>query len=75
MTVVLRDDYNSMFYGTREILTGFLLVFSLFFATYSLVYIKYKKRRMDDFYEIETKERELKHLEKKLSQINSLLEQ
>lgn len=41
---------------------------------FELVYFKYRKKRRDELYNIEMKENELKKLEKRFYQINSMLE-
>lgn len=74
ISILSLDRYSNGFYIPEDILYLFLLMFSLVFPMFALIYIRYKNRRSDVFYEIETQEREIKYLEKKLSDIKSLLE-
>lgn len=74
LIAIITNEHDYRFYLSREILCILLTMLSLCFAIFVLIYVKYKNKRRDEFYEIETKEREIKHLEKKLSQIKSMLE-
>lgn len=65
--------YSPNFYISKEVISLFIGVFPFSFFAFGLVYIKYKKKRRNEFYEIETKEREIELLRKELLRVDSLL--